>query len=235
MPMDADRSLRQSRHQIHPPSLHLGPLRDPHDDRLQSNHVPYDMTVPPPFMHLSHNSFPIFDQLYPSSPIPPLLQIHHQHTHPQIRSGATFISFPSVAGALPLQPTPYQAMTSPPPWHPSQHPYYHIPPPLPPPPIPHKVWILDCKSCGMFLTNRGMKVSEFLPKHSNLSRPLKGSTSICPFCVSANSSPGCLVDRPSTGGPVIRAMNSNTMRAWCHPTYFSIGEKGANEPLLCTC
>lgn len=29
----------------------------------------------------------------------------------------------------------------------------------PPPPVPHKVWILDCKSCGMFLTNRGMKVS----------------------------------------------------------------------------
>lgn len=30
---------------------------------------------------------------------------------------------------------------------------------LPPPPnIAHKVWILDCKSCGTFLTNRGMKV-----------------------------------------------------------------------------
>ena len=29
----------------------------------------------------------------------------------------------------------------------------------PPPPILHKVWILDCQSCGTFLTNRGMKVS----------------------------------------------------------------------------
>ncbi|KAJ7594423.1 FAM72 protein-domain-containing protein [Mycena floridula] len=26
-----------------------------------------------------------------------------------------------------------------------------------PPPFLHKVWILDCKSCGSFLTNRGMK------------------------------------------------------------------------------
>ncbi|KAJ7251540.1 FAM72 protein-domain-containing protein [Mycena haematopus] len=36
------------------------------------------------------------------------------------------------------------------PWHP--HPYAP-----PPPPVSHKVWILDCKSCGTFLTNRGMK------------------------------------------------------------------------------
>lgn len=28
----------------------------------------------------------------------------------------------------------------------------------PPPQVAHKVWILDCKSCGSFLTNRGMKV-----------------------------------------------------------------------------
>lgn len=33
----------------------------------------------------------------------------------------------------------------------------HLPPP--PPQMAHKVWILDCKTCGMFLTNRGMKVS----------------------------------------------------------------------------
>lgn len=35
-----------------------------------------------------------------------------------------------------------------------QNPYPHPPPP----PIAHKVWILDCKSCGTFLTNRAMKV-----------------------------------------------------------------------------
>ncbi|KAF9481539.1 hypothetical protein BDN70DRAFT_930777 [Pholiota conissans] len=40
---------------------------------------------------------------------------------------------------------------------------YHLfhpnpyPPPPPPPALAHKVWILDCRSCGKFLTNRGMK------------------------------------------------------------------------------
>ena len=36
--------------------------------------------------------------------------------------------------------------------------------PASPYPIPHKVWILDCKNCHMFLTNRAMKVSSFLQK-----------------------------------------------------------------------
>ncbi|KAH9832321.1 FAM72 protein-domain-containing protein [Rhodofomes roseus] len=36
--------------------------------------------------------------------------------------------------------------------------YFPPPPPATAPPAPvHKVWILDCKSCGTFLTNRGMK------------------------------------------------------------------------------
>jgi len=37
---------------------------------------------------------------------------------------------------------------------------YRFPPnygPIPPLPAAHQVWILDCKSCGTFLTNRGMK------------------------------------------------------------------------------
>jgi hypothetical protein len=42
--------------------------------------------------------------------------------------------------------------------------YDAIPPTPPPPPPPYgpvlqKVWILDCRSCGKFLTNRGMKAS----------------------------------------------------------------------------
>lgn len=32
-----------------------------------------------------------------------------------------------------------------------------------PPQLTHKVWILDCKSCDTFLTNRGMKVSRAWP------------------------------------------------------------------------
>jgi hypothetical protein len=32
------------------------------------------------------------------------------------------------------------------------------PPPRTAPRPRHEVWILDCKNCGMFLSNRGMKV-----------------------------------------------------------------------------
>ncbi|KIY66893.1 hypothetical protein CYLTODRAFT_444406 [Cylindrobasidium torrendii FP15055 ss-10] len=37
------------------------------------------------------------------------------------------------------------------------HAYAGNPYPVVPPPPAHKVWILDCKGCGTFLTNRGMK------------------------------------------------------------------------------
>lgn len=45
-----------------------------------------------------------------------------------------------------------------------------LPAPYPPPSYVrtamHKVWILDCKSCRTFLTNRGMKVRHSLLSHS---------------------------------------------------------------------
>ncbi|KAJ6499192.1 FAM72 protein-domain-containing protein [Mycena sanguinolenta] len=43
------------------------------------------------------------------------------------------------------------------PWQPFPASHYNPYAPPPPPPVPHKVWILDCKTCGTFLTNRGMK------------------------------------------------------------------------------
>jgi len=51
------------------------------------------------------------------------------------------------------------------------HPFHPPPIPLPPPGQTQvqqmanmlKVWILDCKSCGTFLTNRGMKVRRLVP------------------------------------------------------------------------
>lgn len=61
--------------------------------------------------------------------------------------------------ALPLHPSQW-------PFHPSLAPGWLPHPPMsraapmpPPPPVLHKVWIVDCKACGGFLTNRGMKVS----------------------------------------------------------------------------
>ncbi|KAI0028381.1 hypothetical protein K488DRAFT_73803, partial [Vararia minispora EC-137] len=56
-----------------------------------------------------------------------------------------------------LHPAPYPAPYAS--WRPIDAPAEHILPPPPPPaqPIAHKVWILDCKTCQTFLTNRGMK------------------------------------------------------------------------------
>ena len=44
--------------------------------------------------------------------------------------------------------------------HPVFHPPHtiYVPQQQLPAPQSHKVWILDCKSCGTFFTNRGMKV-----------------------------------------------------------------------------
>ena len=39
-------------------------------------------------------------------------------------------------------------------------PDHHRPNPFPP--VAHKVWILNCTACNMFLTNRGMKVGLIL-------------------------------------------------------------------------
>ena len=47
----------------------------------------------------------------------------------------------------------------------SRPPHWHPPPP---PPVPHKVWIIDCKSCLTFITNRGMKVSRRSSSNRNV-------------------------------------------------------------------
>ena len=48
-------------------------------------------------------------------------------------------------------------------------PDHRISPHNPFPPVAHKVWILNCTACDMFLTNRGMKVSLYPPHFFSLS------------------------------------------------------------------
>ena len=53
----------------------------------------------------------------------------------------------------------YPAHYSPWPAHdPVAQPPMQAHPPQPVQPVAHKVWLLDCRTCGNFLTNRGMKV-----------------------------------------------------------------------------
>ena len=86
----------------------------------------------------SSSSSPHYDRVYP-----PLFT--SQFTPPP-PSSAMFTYF-----ALP------QASAN---WQPHIPFLHHNPyPPPQPPQVVHKVWILDCRSCGTFLTNRGMKAS----------------------------------------------------------------------------
>ncbi|KAF8893968.1 hypothetical protein BD779DRAFT_1753483 [Infundibulicybe gibba] len=84
--------------------------------------------------------------------------------------------------------------------NPWQSHHFHLnpypPPPPPPPQIPHKVWIIDCKSCGTFLTNRGMKAVLLLRPNVSLY-----SSDALPINCSAHSA------SPELARP----------RATCHP------------------
>ncbi|KAI0633706.1 hypothetical protein C8Q77DRAFT_1042139, partial [Trametes polyzona] len=72
----------------------------------------------------------------------------------------------------------------------------------PPPPIPHKVWILDCKSCGKFLTNRGMKAVLLLrpnvPLYSTDALPINCSAFSPSVDPAANQPPPARPSPPSS-------------------------------------
>ena len=108
-----------------------------------SNHAPYDGTSPSLFIpQFSHPAY--FERVYP-------LASHQSSTQGQntpLGPPPTVFSYFSVPsqGSVPTHMSTVQHNSYP-------------PQSLPPSQPVHKVWILDCKSCGTFLTNRGMKVS----------------------------------------------------------------------------
>ncbi|KDQ53576.1 hypothetical protein JAAARDRAFT_197380 [Jaapia argillacea MUCL 33604] len=87
---------------------------------------------------------------------------HHHHQQPLYPSPNTAYSPPSQQGMFAYYPPhPPQVQFS---WHSNSPTPHHsrqiiqtVIRPQPLAQIPQKVWILDCKSCGKFLTNRGMK------------------------------------------------------------------------------
>lgn len=98
-----------------------------------------------PVVHMNHNPSPQHDHAHSHSLPPPMQRTGYGHWHPAHSHSFHYTTsqHPAAtpAGWLPLHPTTER-----------------VPPP---PPVLHKVWILDCQSCGTFLTNRGMKVSVF--------------------------------------------------------------------------
>ncbi|KAI0829904.1 hypothetical protein BC628DRAFT_1408677 [Trametes gibbosa] len=103
----------------------------------------------------------------------------------------------------------------------------------PPPPIPHKVWILDCKSCGMFLTNRGMKAVLLLrpnvPLYSTDALPINCSA----FSASVDSQPTAppaasssvsnAGDAPPSERPPSRTCECLTQTLCCHGCGNAVG------------
>ncbi|KAJ7178421.1 hypothetical protein C8R43DRAFT_872269 [Mycena crocata] len=94
--------------------------------------------------------------------------------------------------------------------------------PPPPPPIAHKVWILDCKSCGTFLTNRGMKAVLLL--RPNVA--LYSSDALPVNCSAYTSNPQAL--RPATSCPSssahpLRTCECLTQTLCCHGCGSAIG------------
>ncbi|KZT24279.1 hypothetical protein NEOLEDRAFT_1135486 [Neolentinus lepideus HHB14362 ss-1] len=111
--------------------------------------------------------------------------------------------------------------------------------------VPQKVWILDCKSCGMFLTNRGMKAvlllhpsvslysTDAIPANcspweassSSSSSPssssASSSTSTSPSS-SSNSSTGGN-STPSTGRTARRTCECLTQTLRCHGCGAAVG------------
>ncbi|KAF8210387.1 hypothetical protein K438DRAFT_2011791 [Mycena galopus ATCC 62051] len=94
--------------------------------------------------------------------------------------------------------------------------------PPPPPPVPHKVWILDCKSCGTFLTNRGMKAVLLLRPNVALY-----SSDALPLHCSASSSealrPAAACPSSSTHRGGGRTCECLTQTLCCHGCGSAIG------------
>jgi len=143
------------------PSRSSPTRRDPRANPRDSERAPPAVSVPlhllpmdtPERPLLSHSRYGTLDTVYPPDPVPYPSQAP-AYSWSSYRNGHVLV--PSYAAQM-----HHHSSIPPGPHHPQWHPHVRLQPvlPPPPPPIAHKVWILDCKSCGIFFTNRGMKVS----------------------------------------------------------------------------
>ncbi|KAI0743389.1 hypothetical protein C8Q80DRAFT_833587 [Daedaleopsis nitida] len=198
-----DPALSPPRFQTRPsptahPSSH--PHRDVNDNRLEPS--PYAPAMPsnarpdPDYSSQSGWS-PPQPRVYPDpASIPPHWQVHPA-TLTQLRPGE---------GRAYVPPNPALQASARLPW---QNPYTRpmqfqpvVAPP--PPPIPHKVWILDCKGCGTFLTNRGMKAVLLLrpnvPLYSTDALPINCSA-FSPELDTPSHTPSASVSSTASAGP----------------------------------
>jgi len=95
--------------------------------------------------------------------------------------------------------------------------HWHIPPP---PPIPHKVWVIDCKSCHTFITNRAMKAVLLL--RPNVS--LFSSDALPINCSPYTTNPDALRPRPYPSFHIPpRTCECLTQTLCCHSCGSTVG------------
>ncbi|KAI0958394.1 hypothetical protein AcV7_004225 [Taiwanofungus camphoratus] len=188
---------------------------------------------------LHHTPYTSLDRMYPS--VPPSLQAQH-YAVPQYRASHVFV--PSYSGPLHVHSSVHPNLANPP-WHP----HVRVHPVLsPPPPITHKVWILDCKSCGTFLTNRGMKAVLLLrpnvPLYSTDALPINCSAYSASLETSASSSSPPLPlpappradssDRSHPEHPLSRTCECLTQTLCCHGCGGAVGYMIVSPCVRCT-
>ncbi|KAI6123833.1 FAM72 protein-domain-containing protein [Pisolithus croceorrhizus] len=122
-------------------------------------------------------------------------------------------------GSIPL-PSTLNYFSSPPiftPW--PAHALQLPPPSAPTQPIAHKVWILDCRTCSTFLTNRGMKAVLLLRPNVSLY-----STDALPAnCSAYSTNPDALRCPPCRPFGAPRTCECLTQTLCCHTCGTSIG------------
>ncbi|KAI0063567.1 hypothetical protein BV25DRAFT_1802024 [Artomyces pyxidatus] len=86
-----------------------------------------------------------------------------------------------------------------------------------PPQVAHKVWLIDCRSCHKFLTNRGMKAVLLLRPHV----PLYSTDALPINCSAHSATPPPLLPPPSDATP--RTCECLTQTLCCHGCGNSVG------------
>ncbi|KAF9024864.1 hypothetical protein BDZ89DRAFT_1068799, partial [Hymenopellis radicata] len=107
-------------------------------------------------------------------------------------------------------------------WQNIHHTFTGNPYPVVQPPAAHKVWILDCRSCGTFITNRGMKAVLLL--RPNVA--LYSSDALPINCSAYTTNPDALrppACRPSSSASTQRTCECLTQTLCCHACGATVG------------
>ncbi|EKM54112.1 uncharacterized protein PHACADRAFT_209933 [Phanerochaete carnosa HHB-10118-sp] len=221
----------------------LSPLR--YAPYVQS--PPLDLPEPPG--HAMQNVHPAHAHIsyrpYPPAPAHASLQhFHHRGATPHTQQDYVYPMAPPmqrtedlawrVHPVVPSQWSPHSSIASG--WLP--HPPQRVAPMMLPPPLLHKVWILDCQTCGTFLTNRGMKAVLLLrpsvPLYSTDALPINCS----PYAVTAETTAAAASSSNSHDQAhlpaVARTCECLTQTLWCQGCGTAVGYMIVTPCLRCT-